>query len=162
MKEIERKFLVDPEKFSVTPIKETKFAVEIQQGYLSTDPCVRIRIVKTPKTHKFIKALLTIKGQGTIERDEFEYEIPEHDAIIMFEMAKHKLSKLRFYVKNENAVWEVDSFMSPFGLMDLWLAEVELTSKHQMVTIPDWIIKEVTEDTRYANVNLAKNGKVSK
>ena len=70
-KEIERKFLVDNNKWN-----KTGNQFKMQQAYLliENDKVIRVRIANN-------KAFLTIKGnlQG-ITRDEFEYEIPLDDA----------------------------------------------------------------------------------
>ena len=39
----------------------------------------------------------------------------------------------------------------------LLLAEVELESATQKISLPSWIGEEVSEDPRYFNVNLVKN-----
>ena len=49
--------------------------------------------------------------------------------------------------------WEVDEFHGENrGLV---LAEVELASADQAITLPNWVGKEVTEDPRYFNSSLA-------
>ena len=62
--EIERKYLVEklPEE---TPLGW----VEIEQGYISTDPVIRVRRQKTEKEEEYI---LTIKGGGLVMREEYE------------------------------------------------------------------------------------------
>lgn len=65
--EIERKFLIKklPYKLKQYPFQE------IEQGYLSFAPEVRIR--KLNDTY-----FLTVKGDGTISREEYEIEISEY------------------------------------------------------------------------------------
>jgi adenylate cyclase len=76
--EIERKFLVDKDKWKQL-LKPAGLLV--RQGYLLTEPdkTIRVRIVGA-------KGYLTIKG-GTvgIKRNEFEYEIPAEDAKELFD-----------------------------------------------------------------------------
>lgn len=74
--EIERKYLVDLEKFGTLPTGN-----RIKQGYLSTnkEAVVRVRV-------KNDKAYLTIKGSNVgVSRLEFEYEIPLDEANEMLE-----------------------------------------------------------------------------
>ncbi|MEW5846811.1 MAG: CYTH domain-containing protein [Bacteroidota bacterium] len=67
--EIERKYLVDTQKWECLPKSKP---IKIVQGYLTTNPekTIRVRI-------KGEKAFMTIKGlvQG-IAREEIEFEIP--------------------------------------------------------------------------------------
>lgn len=69
-KEIERKFLIDtfPDEL---PLLES---ATVWQGYLSTDPVVRIRKKKTAAGCGY---RLCIKGSGTLVRTEVELELGE-------------------------------------------------------------------------------------
>lgn len=62
--EIERKFLIDgfPD---LPPLRESV----VYQGYLSTEPVVRIRSSQTGDEIRFV---LCIKGKGTLAREEIE------------------------------------------------------------------------------------------
>ena len=71
--EIERKFLVDEKRLPDLPQGD-----ELEQGYLATDPTVRVRLVARPDGTRH--AELTIKGQGLLTRAEFNYPIPVADA----------------------------------------------------------------------------------
>ena len=72
--EIERKFLV---RKDLLP-RELPEGDELEQGYLATDPTVRVRLVTA---HDGIRhAELTIKGNGLLSRAEFNYPIPHEDA----------------------------------------------------------------------------------
>ncbi len=148
--EIERKFLVNVGKLP-QPLPDGSF---ISQAYLSKKPCIRVRY-----THKKgqMEAFLTIKGPGTIERLEFEYPIPLEDAVALMQMAAlNRVEKTRFVILHEGHAWEVDSFSG--NLRDLWIAEIELTSKDEKFVMPPWVSTEVTEDPRYTNLSLAVNG----
>jgi adenylate cyclase len=37
------------------------------------------------------------------------------------------------------------------------LAEVELDSEDQVLTLPDWVGREVTDDDRYYNASLSRS-----
>ena len=142
--EIERKFLVDAEKISV--VKFTS-AEEISQGYLSTNPTVRVRL-------KDNRGYLTIKSSTVgITRREFEYEIPAQDAIELLELCGERvLKKIRHKVSYGGKIWEVDFFQGRHA--GLILAEVELNSADETVDLPAWIDREVSDDERYFNSNL--------
>lgn len=68
--EIERKFKLDafPEHLPLL------HASQVEQGYLSTTPCVRIR---SKKTEDAVDYKLCIKGQGTLVREEVELSLDE-------------------------------------------------------------------------------------
>lgn len=147
--EIERKFLVDKDKWSkVNKPKGNHY----KQGYLLSDPekSIRIRITE-------YKGYLTIKGktQGAT-RDEFEYEIPRSDAEkLLRHYAISALEKIRYKIIYEDKLWEVDEFLGKNeGLI---LAEIELESEQEEFAIPEWAAEEVTTNTEYYNVNLAQN-----
>ena len=70
MLEIERKFLMDGFPIGLELLAE----VEIEQGYISFNPEVRIRKAVDRFTGKE-EFWLTIKGDGDVARDEIETEI---------------------------------------------------------------------------------------
>jgi adenylate cyclase len=146
--EIERKFLVQGDAWR--SLAEGKL---YRQGYLHTvnGTTVRVRIVGED-------GYLTIKGktQG-ISRQEFEYQIPIEDAKTILDTLCDRplIEKFRYKIERENLVWEVDEFLGENeGLI---LAEVELNDANQIINIPKWIGREVTNDKRYYNSNLTKN-----
>lgn len=147
MYEIERKFLVDTEKWK--PVGEGK---KMKQGYLSVDPArtVRIRIVGD-------KAFLTVKGKSEgIKRIELEYKIPIHEAEGLMKMClDFPVGKTRYLEEKSGLVWEIDVFGGENrGLV---LAEVELKYEDQQVDLPVWIEKEVSEDKCYFNSWLSQH-----
>jgi adenylate cyclase len=141
MKEIEYKFLVD-----VALLPPLDNGVVITQGYLSDKPTVRVRTYGD-------RGFLTVKGEGLISRDEYEYEIPYQDAISMLKMCSKKLVKERFLVNFANNKWEIDFFK---GYHDgLVIAEIEVPDGPYKFEVPSWAIENVSHDPKYLNVNLA-------
>ena len=144
--EIERKFLVDAEKLSELHMHGGE---KISQGYLSTDieKTVRVRIKKN-------RGFLAVKTKNVgIVRREFEYEIPLADAEELLKLCgKNILSKIRYEIEFENHIWEVDIFEGRHA--GLILAEVEMKSPDEVLKIPSWVGEEVSNDSRYYNVNL--------
>lgn len=146
-KEIERKFLVKDNTYKALSTGSCVMA----QGYLSTDidATVRIRVSGD-------KAWITVKSRnrGAV-RDEWEYAIPVADARQMLIICKGKvIEKTRYYVPSGDLTWEVDEY---HGVHDgLVVAEIELTSADHPVTLPPFIGKEVTGDSRYYNSTLSK------
>lgn len=155
--EIERKFLVDVPKFLSFLAKNRPEKQHIIQGYLrDTAPYVRIRVLRNGP------GVITVKGEGAIERAEVEVEIPEEDAAQIITMCPVVLEKTRYKVKHTwyapqgevTQVWDVDAFHGK--LEGLVIAEIELRSIDETFEKPSWLGPEVSEDGRYANVNLIK------
>lgn len=143
--EIERKFLVDTDKWK--PVGE---GTRMTQAYLSVfpSPTVRIRIAGE-------KAFLTIKGPSkTLVRPEFEYAVPVTDANEILNLAvSESVEKLRYKSIFEGFLWEIDVFSGKNS--GLTLAEIELDSEDQTFPFPEWILDEVTGDERYYNSYLS-------
>ena len=145
MKEIERKFLIHKELFK--PNDEGEY---IAQGYLSTNPTIRVRI----KNHC---GYLTIKTSTIgITRNEYEYEIPLSDAEELLKICEPSIIiKRRHVIEIKNSRWEVDIFEGDNeGLI---IAEIELESEDENFFKPNWIAEEVSDDVKYFNSNLSKN-----
>ncbi len=147
--EIERKFTISnlPEDLASYP------AHHIEQGYLSTDPVVRIR-------RQDEDYYLTYKGSGMLVREEYnlpltkesyEHMKPKADGII--------ITKKRYNIPLGNYTIELDVFES--DLDGLIIAEVEFQTQEEAenFTPPDWFEKDVTFDPKYHNNYLALNTK---
>lgn len=145
--EIERKFLVDP-----TVWQAPAGGARLCQGYLSLDRgrVVRVRVEQESAT-------LTIKGQADgPTRPEFEYEIPLADGRALLDLcAQPLIEKTRYRIVHGRDLWEVDVF---HGANDgLLVAECELETADQVLELPVWVGREVTDDFRYANSSLVKH-----
>jgi len=144
-KEIERKFLIDINKWP-----ENQKGILYQQGYLAiTDKgIIRVRIKEKLST-------LTVKSKGTgISRDEFEYEIPLNEAKDLLNLCQNNIiSKTRYKVMCNNKLWDVDEFHGKNK--GLWIAEIELKREDEKFELPEWITKEVTGKENYYNAYLS-------
>lgn len=148
--EIERKFLVMGDAYR----HEAHDAVRITQGYLSSVPerSVRIRV-------RGDRGYITIKGAGNasgMSRFEWEKEIPVDEAKALLLLCEPGvIDKTRHLVKAGDFTIEVDEFHGDNeGLV---MAEVELPAEDTAFERPHWLGKEVTGDSRYYNVMLAKH-----
>lgn len=145
--EIERKFLVKslPENLDQYPQKE------IEQGYLCTNPVIRIRRSND-------KYILTYKGKGLMIREEHEHPLNQE----AFEHLKTKIDgrlihKTRYLIPYENNLTiELDIFHDE--LAPLVLAEVEFNSEEEANAFlpPDWFGEDVTLSSMYHNSMLSK------
>lgn len=146
--EIERKFLVKGDEW-----RQLGTGTLYRQGYIPTEngTTVRVRLVGE-------SGYLTIKGLSVgIARAEFEYAIPVADAQQMLDTLCEPplIEKTRYRLDIEGILWEVDEFAG--DNQGLIVAEVELTEETQHLVLPSWIEREVSDDPRYYNVNLAQN-----
>ena len=151
--EIERKFLVNAkllEQWQESTHEYLTTSFRFVQGYLSRNPWVRIRIIDNQR------AELTVKGSGSVSRQEFNYDIPLQDALDMNPLMKGVIEKVRYHVKYQGHMWEVDRFDGP--LSGLWLAEIELPSEDTVFDVPPWATHDVSHVGRYTNSKLARLG----
>lgn len=146
--EIERKYLLKDSSWKELADKGTHYS----QGYLvgSKNASVRVRIEGE-------RSFINIKSATIgITRQEFEYEVPLDDAKEMLETLCEKplIDKVRYLIKIEAHVWEIDVFLGDNeGLV---VAEIELKHKDESFMKPDWLGKEVSDDERYYNICLVK------
>ncbi len=143
--EIERKFLVKGDAWrSMGP------GIPLIQGYLAGSDQATVRVRTAGEV-----AFLTVKGKVTnLTRQEFEYEIPVADARAMLKLCYPRVvEKTRYKIPIHDLMWEVDEFAGTN--QGLVVAEVELASPEQSLSLPDWIGPEVSDDSRYFNSYLA-------
>lgn len=145
--EIERKYLIHhlPDGYDKFPHKE------IEQGYLSTEPVVRIRKAGGIYT-------LTYKGSGLMVREEYnlpltkeayEHMRPKTDGIL--------IHKERYRIPfQEKYTIELDIFLDT--LAPLMLAEVEFPTEEEAnaFTPPEWFGEDVTFSEKYHNSTLSR------
>jgi CYTH domain-containing protein len=145
--EIERKFL------AVLPLINylTYPCIEIEQGYLSYCPEIRIR--KADNNY-----YLTEKGEGTLSRTEIETSISKdkYDDLSK-KVISNTISKTRYLIPLTNdLVAELDIFTGK--LQGLATVEVEFRDEASAINFykPAWFGEDVTEDKNFKNKNLAK------
>jgi adenylate cyclase len=146
-REIERKFLVKGDAWRGQATKSDT----IRQGYLSSSGGVTVRI----RTVNDRRGFITIKSGGaSIERAEYEYEIPIEDAReLLMRCPGRLIEKRRHHLDLSGGEWVVDEFAGRHtGLI---LLEVELPSAASGIDLPDWLGDEVTGKAEYYNSTLA-------
>ena len=145
--EIERKYLIPvlPPDYTDYPHKE------MEQGYLSTAPVVRIRRADDDY-------ILTYKGGGLMVREEcnlpltrqaYEHLRPKTDGIL--------IHKIRYNIPYQDKYTiELDIFLDE--LAPLVLAEVEFPTKEEADRFvpPDWFGEDVTFSKEYHNSVLSQ------
>lgn len=143
--EIERKFKIK----SLPDLDKYEYRV-IEQGYLCTDPVMRVR-------KEDDKYYMTYKGRGFLEREEYnlplnkesyEHLVKKADGVI--------ITKNRYLIPYGEHTIELDVFKGAHeGLI---IAEVEFETKEKALAFqaPDWFSEDVTEDPSYTNSNLSR------
>ena len=145
--EIERKYLVKQ-----VPEHLDSYAFhEIEQGYLCTEPVVRIR-------RQDDDYYLTYKSKGLLSREEYNLPLtkeaylhlkPKADGLV--------ISKTRYLIPEKDGLTiELDVFHNEYkGLL---LAEVEFPSEEaaKAYVPPEWFGEDVTLSSKYHNSTLSK------
>lgn len=147
--EIERKFLIDkiPDSIDLSSLKCRR----IEQGYLCTEPVVRVRRDNNDY-------YLTYKSKGLMAREEYNLPLNEAAYNTLIKKADGNIiTKTRYEIPEKNNLTiELDIFEGKFS--GLLLAEVEFSSEAEALAYipPAWFGKDVTNDTAYHNSNMAK------
>lgn len=149
--EIERKYLLRRMP-RLDPGAEVR---EIEQGYLPGDRLAeRVRRVRTPEGTRWYR---TVKLGAGVRRIEVEEATTERIFRVLWTLTRgRRVRKRRYVVPHGDLVWEIDRFRG----RRLVLAEVELPAEDTEVEIPEWLrpvlVREVTDDPAYLNLNLAR------
>lgn len=154
--EIERKFVIDPEKLPADMKGRSKI-YEIVQTYINYSPEIRVRKIND-KTYYF--NVKRPKDDTGLAREEIQFRITAED----YETLRKKrvgstIYKTRYQFYEGDTYVFVDVYTSR-KLEGLVVAEVEFESAEAAAafTPPQWFGKDVTEDSRYKNQNLARYG----
>ena len=147
--EIERKFVPVrvPENIDSLP------QVKMVQGYLCTDPVVRVR----QENSAFI---LTYKGAGLMAHEEYNLPLTEEAFLHLLEKCDGRIiRKTRYRMPVEgypSLTAELDVFSGE--LEGLVILEVEFSSIEEALsfTPPSWYGKDVTEDPAYHNSAISR------
>ena len=148
--EIERKYLIDKDNI---PCRLEEYpSRQIEQGYLCTEPVVRIR----RDNEDYV---LTYKSRGLMVREEYNlpltreayaHLLPKADGVV--------LTKKRYLIPldgSDHLTIELDVFEGRYA--GLLLAEVEFTSEEEAMAFqaPEWFGRDVTFTREYQNSRLA-------
>jgi CYTH domain-containing protein len=147
--EIERKYLV-----AVLPANLKEYpAKKIAQGYLNTDPVIRIRRSNDDY-------YLTYKGKGLLVREEYnlpltreayEHLLPKIDGLL--------IEKTRYLIPLENGLTaELDVFEGSLAPLTLVEVEFDTVEAANAFCPPAWFGEDVTNSGKYQNSTLSKRG----
>ena len=145
--EIERKYLIKtlPQNLEQYPCKQ------IEQGYLCTDPVVRIR-------RSDDKYTLTYKGRGLMVREEYNLPLNAEAFSHLREKIDGILIRKRRYLIPYAEKYTIELDIFDGELAPLILAEVEFPSEEKANAFvpPEWFGEDVTFSTEYHNSTLSR------
>lgn len=148
MMEIERKWLLRE-----IPPNPITFA-DVEQFYVSIDPEVRLRKWESNGALGYV---LTIKGNGTLVRDEIETDVSEQFYNDTLKFIDKEPIRKAFYIYQSNDGKEIDVSHVLNGKGFIY-AEVEFRSikaaSDYEFPWPNIVIKEITEDKNYKMKNI--------
>ena len=148
--EIERKFLIK----KLPPDLSSYPNFDIEQGYLCTDPVIRVR----KKNSDYI---LTYKSQGLMMREEYEHPLTKYGYEHLIKKADGTvISKTRYIIPEESGhTIELDVFKG--ALSGIVVAELEFSSLDDAngFTPPKWFGNEVTRDKHFHNSYISRMSK---
>ena len=147
--EIERKYLVKEIQVNLDQYESKKIA----QGYLCTEPVVRIRRSNNDY-------YMTYKGDGLMAREEYNLPLTEEAYTHLRPKIDGLLiAKTRYLIPlNDKLTAELDIFEE--DLKGLVLVEVEFDSVEEAnaFSAPDWFGEDVTNSGKYHNSYLSQHG----
>ena len=156
--EIERKFLIDYPDTAALAALEGCRVKRVEQTYL-TAPEGETRRVRKVREGERVRYVFTLKKRISMIRaieEERELTADEYAALLTeADPALRPIHKTRYAIPHGGKVAEIDVY-------DFWqdraTLEVELESESEVWQLPPYVrvLREVTEDARYKNVNLAR------
>ena len=156
--EIERKYLIEYPDTQVLSLAEGVRVKRIEQIYLLAAPgeVRRVRKMTEKGSVRYIETRKCRVSDLRATEEERELSAAEYDALLaLADPALRPICKTRYAIPYAGHTVEVD-------LYDFWqdraTAEVELADEGERVALPPYlhVIREVSDDKRYKNVNLAR------
>lgn len=152
--EIERKFLISdfPKEESIVLEKEA----DIYQGYLTISPEVRVR---SSCTGNLTDYKLTIKGDGTLSREEIEVSLNENQFNSIVNLTTFNfIHKVYKKYKLLNGLYLECSHVDPGLSTSFYYAEIEFSSEDQADAFSpfEYLEKEITNDPEWKMKNYWK------
>ncbi|MBE6630719.1 MAG: hypothetical protein E7624_07730 [Ruminococcaceae bacterium] len=156
--EIERKYLIEYPDVTVLAAAEGVRVKRIEQTYLLAAEGETHRVRKMTENGNTYYVETRKRRINDLRATEEERTVTEAEYAALLTRAdpeRHAVCKTRYAIPYKGRVVEVD-------LYDFWQdrasAEVELASETEVVELPPYlhVIRDVTADKRYKNVNLAR------
>ena len=143
--EIERKFTIK----ELPDLSDYNYHI-MEQGYLNTDPVVRVR-------KEDDEYYLTYKGKGLLAREEYNLPLNKEAYYHLVEKSDGIIiRKKRYLIPFGKYTIELDVFAAPYE--NLIIAEVEFDSEEEANAFqpPELFDQDLTMDRMYHNSNLSQ------
>ena len=153
--EIERKYLVAAFPDGIPDSLEKR---EIEQGYISTEPVIRIRRADDAY-YLTVKDRADTKHEGILVNNEFEINITKE----AYERLRKKtegiiISKTRYlYPLDSDHTAEIDVFHGDYDGLKLVEVEYRDMKDADAFRLPEWFGENVSDDKRYTNAYMSAN-----
>lgn len=145
--EIEKKYLVELKNIP-KELEQYEYN-QIEQGYLSREPVVRVR----KQDDEYI---LTYKSKGMMVREEYNLPLTKESYENLIKKVDGKIiSKIRYKIPYKEHLIELDIFKGIYE--GLYLAEVEFETEEDAKKFipPDWFGEDVTFSGKYHNSTMS-------
>ena len=156
--EIERKYLIKYPNIKTLEEMPNCTKVDITQTYLKSSDDVERRVRARGIDGDYLYYLTEKKKVTNLKRVEVERKLTQDEYLRLLMEADNKLHtihKTRYCLTENNQYFEIDIFPE---WKDKAIMEIELSNENEEIKIPKFIkiIKEVTDDNRYLNHEMAK------
>lgn len=155
--EIEKKWVIDKDKIPYDLSKADCF--EIKQTYINYTPEIRVREIKNNGVVWYMMAIKRYVNDDALTREESDFYITQKEyESTVGKGLDNTIYKKRYQFEVDGLTYAVDIFEG--DLEGLAYLEIEFESEElaNSFETPDWIIKDVTNDRRYKNQELAQYG----
>ena len=155
--EIERKYLICYPDIKMLESLPNCTKVEIAQTYLKSNDDVERRVRARGIDGNYMYYLTEKRKVTNLKRIEVEKRLTQNEYLKLLmdqDNSLHTINKTRYCLSNDNNYYEIDIYPE-------WnnqaIMEVELSNEEDNPEIPSFIevIKDVTDDERYKNYNMA-------
>ncbi len=156
--EIERKYLIAyPDTTALTAIEGCRIK-HITQTYLRAPAgeTLRVRRTKEAETVRYIETRKRRVSDMRAVEEERELTAAEYQTMLQqADPDRRPIDKIRYCLPYQGKTIEVDVYSF---WQDRATAEIELSNESEQAELPPYLqlIREVTDDPRYKNVNLAR------
>ncbi len=156
--EIERKFLIYYPNINQLEKMPNCTKVDISQTYLKSQDGTERRIRARGIDGNYLYYLTEKRRISNLKRVEIERKLTQNEYLSLLMSADNKLHtihKTRYCLSIDNQYFEIDIYPE---WSNQAIMEIELSDENATIRIPEFIktIKEVTEDSRYSNYQMAQ------
>lgn len=134
----------------------------ISQGYLIATRGITVRVRKSVKKSNGVeKYYFTLKANAGGRCVEIEKNIDKRDFDDLWSLSLNQLEKIRYIIKDDKNVWELDFFKDYSGKTYMAVAEIELPEDQESpnrileIVEKNLIYKVPLTDTRFSNKFLS-------